>query len=84
MLQKLKKRWRAAVDALLIPNWRRLWRAWSVQVAALGLLLPELLGLIADNSHSLPWVDEEVKAAIRIGCLVAVPLLRVIQQRPLQ
>ena len=68
----------------LIPGWKKLWRAWSVQVAALGVLLPEVLGVIAENSHYLPWLDDEIKAAIRIGCLVAVPLVRAIQQRPLQ
>ena len=67
----------------LIPNWRKLWKAWSVQVAALGVALPEVLGMIADNSHYLPWLDDEIKAAIRIGCLVAVPLVRAIQQRSL-
>lgn len=55
-----------------------------MQVAALGVLLPEILGMIADNSAYLPWLDDEIKAAIRIGCLVAVPLVRAIQQRPLQ
>ena len=67
----------------LIPGWKTLWRAWSVQVAALGVALPEVLGMIADNSHFLPWLDDEIKAAIRIGCLVAVPLVRAIQQRSL-
>lgn len=64
----------------LIPNWRDLWRMWSVQVALIGALLPEILGMIADNSHLLPWLDDDVKGAIRIGCLVAVPLVRAIQQ----
>lgn len=69
---------------ILIPNWRKLYKTWSVQVAALGLALPEILGAIADNSSYLPWLDEEVKAAIRIGCLVAIPLVRAIQQKGLQ
>ena len=68
---------------MLIPNWRKLYKTWTVQVAALGLLLPEALGIIADNSAYLPWLDDDVKAAIRIGCLVAVPLVRAIQQRGL-
>jgi len=69
---------------ILIPNWRKLYKAWTVQVAALGLALPEILGMIADNSSLLPWLDDDVKAAIRIGCLVAVPLVRAIQQRGMQ
>lgn len=67
----------------LVPNWRKLYKWWSVQVALIGLALPEVLGMIADNSHLLPWLDDEVKSAIRIGCLVAVPLVRAIQQRSL-
>ena len=67
----------------LVPNWRKLYKSWSVQVAAIGLALPEVLGMVADNSHFLPWLDDEVKAAIRIGCLVAVPVVRAIQQRNL-
>ena len=67
----------------LVPNWRKLYKSWSVQVAALGLALPEVLALVSDNAHFLPWLDDEVKAAIRIGCLVAVPLVRAIQQRNL-
>lgn len=67
----------------LVPNWKKLWKSWSVQVAALGVALPEVLGMIADNSHFLPWLDDDIKAAIRIGCLVAVPLVRAIQQRSL-
>lgn len=66
----------------LIPDWKRIYRMWSVQVAAIGVALPEVLGMIADNSHYLPWLDDDIKAAIRIGCLVAVPLVRAIQQRP--
>ena len=67
----------------LVPNWKKLWKSWSVQVAALGVALPEVLGMVADNSHFLPWVDDDIKAAIRIACLVAVPLVRAIQQRSL-
>lgn len=68
---------------ILIPNWRKLYKTWTVQIAALGLALPEILGAIADNSSLLPWLDDDVKAAIRIGCLVAVPLVRAVQQRNL-
>ena len=67
----------------LVPNWRKLYKSWSVQVAALGVALPEVLSMIADNSHYLPWLDDEVKAAIRIGCLVAVPVVRALKQRSL-
>ena len=67
----------------LVPGWKKLYKWWSVQVALIGLALPEVLSMIADNSHFLPWLDDEIKAAIRIGCLVAVPLVRAIQQRSL-
>ena len=67
----------------LVEHWQRFYKAWTVQVAALGVLLPEILGLIADNSHALPWVDEEVKSVIRLCCLISIPVLRVLKQRSL-
>lgn len=64
----------------LVSNWRNLWKAWSVRMAALGIVLPEVLQLIADNSNSLDWLDGGSKAAIRIACLIGVLLLRPVRQ----
>lgn len=77
---RARKRPVRPVRPRLVPNWRRLWRAWSVQLAALGVVLPELLQLIADNSGTLAWLDESTKNAIRLACLVGVVLLRPVKQ----
>jgi hypothetical protein len=64
----------------LIENWRTLWRAWSMRIAALGVVLPELLQVIADNTDSLEWLDGGVKSGIRLACLIGVVLARPVKQ----
>ncbi len=64
----------------LVSNWRRLWRAASVQILALGALLPELLQVIADNTHLLPWLDDGYKSGIRLTAIIVAMLLRPIKQ----
>ena len=67
----------------LVENWRKLWKAWSLQLAALGIALPELLQLIADNTDSLEWLDGGYKSGIRLACLIGVVLARPVKQRAL-
>jgi len=68
----------------LVENWRAvLAKAWSVQLAALGIALPELLQVIADNTDSLSWLDGGYKSGIRLACLLGVVLLRPIKQKEL-
>ena len=64
----------------LIENWRALWKAWSIQLAALGIALPELLQLLADNTDLLSGFDAGYKSLIRLACLVGVVLLRPVKQ----
>ena len=64
----------------LIENWRALWKAWSIQLAALGIALPELLQLVADNTDLLSGFDVGYKSLIRLACLVGVVLLRPVKQ----
>ena len=65
----------------LIPNWKSvLLRAWTVRLAAAGIVSPELLQLIADNTDLLQWLDDPAKGAIRLACLVGVVLLRPVKQ----
>lgn len=64
----------------LIDGWRSLWRAWTVQLAALGIALPELLQLVADNTDALAGFDAGWKSVIRLACLVGVVLLRPVKQ----
>lgn len=65
---------------MLVPNWRRLWRAASVQILALGALLPELLQAVADNTDLLPWLDDGYKSGIRLAAIIAAIVLRPIKQ----
>jgi hypothetical protein len=65
----------------LIPNWwRTLLRAWSIRIAALGILSPEVLQIIADNTDSLQWLDGGYKSGIRLACLIGVVLARPVKQ----
>lgn len=64
----------------LVPNWRKLWKSWSLRFAAMGAAVPELLQLIADNSDSLPWLDDGYKSGIRLAFLMLVILARPVKQ----
>ena len=64
----------------LIHNWRKLWRAWSIRIAAIGILLPEILQIIADNTNAIDWLDNGWKSLIRMSCLIGVVLARPIKQ----
>ena len=64
----------------LIDGWKSLWRAWSMRLAALGIVLPEILQIVADNSTSLFWLDDGWKSLIRAGFLIGVVLARPIKQ----
>ena len=64
----------------LVENWRSLWRAACLWVAGLGIVLPDLLQLIADNSESLPWFDPDWKSAMRLIALAGVIVARFIKQ----
>lgn len=69
---------------MLVENWKSvLLRSWTIRVAALGIVLPEVLQLIADNANSLDWLDGSTKSMIRLGCLLGVVLLRPIKQETL-
>jgi hypothetical protein len=67
----------------LVENWKKLWRSWSMFFATLGIALPELLQLIADNTDLLIGLDAGYKSAIRLTCLVLVVLSRPVKQASL-
>lgn len=67
----------------LVEDWRKLWKTWSLQLAALGIALPELLQIIADNTDSLEWLDGGYKSGIRLACLIGVVLVRPVKQEAL-
>ena len=68
----------------LVQNWKALWKAWTVQLAALGILLPDLLQVLADNSALIPWFDDGYKSGLRLACLILIVLLRPVQQKSLK
>lgn len=66
---------------MMIENWKSIMlRAWTIRLAALGIISPEVLQLIADNTDSLEWLDGSTKSLIRLACLVGVVLLRPVKQ----
>lgn len=68
----------------LVDEWKSLWKAWSVQLAAAGILLPDLLQVIADNSALIPWFDDGMKSGLRLACLILIVLLRPVKQKSLE
>ena len=64
----------------LIPHWKSLWRAASVQLIALGVLLPEILQLIQTNLDTLPWLDDGYKSGIRLACMILALVMRPVKQ----
>jgi len=64
----------------LVPNWKSLWKAASVQILALGALLPEVLQVVANNTDLLPWLDDGYKSGIRLAAIIAAVLVRPIKQ----
>jgi hypothetical protein len=64
----------------LIPNWKNLWKAASVQILALGAVFPELLQVLADNTSLLPWLDDGYKSGIRLAAIIVAVLVRPIKQ----
>ena len=63
---------------------RNFWRSWSWIAASIGLVLPELLSLVASNSDLIPYLDAEVTDAIRLVCLALVVILRPIPQKAMR
>lgn len=71
------------MELKLVENWRGLWRAWSLRFAALGLLLPDLLQIVADNTDVLAGFGDGWRSAIRVACLLGVVVSRPIRQAAL-
>lgn len=67
-------------NALLIDDWRRGWRLFSVQLFALVALFPD----IYDGIAALGWIDqlpEQARWCIRVLGAAGIAA-RVIKQRP--
>jgi hypothetical protein len=68
----------------LIDGWKRLWRAWTVQLAAVGIFLPDILQILAENIDGLPLLDSGHKSLIRLACLILIVFLRPVKQISLE
>lgn len=64
----------------LVPNWRKLWRSFVMWAASTGLVLPEVLQFIADQSSTFTGFDDSTKNWIRIVCLALVIVFRPVKQ----
>lgn len=67
----------------LVENWRKLWKSTTVVFGTLGLAVPELLQLLADNTSLVPWMDDGYKSGVRLACLILIVLLRPVKQEGL-
>ncbi len=59
----------------LVENWRKLWKADSVQLMLAAMLAPEFLEYVASNLAVLPWATEH-KETVRIVLIGLAMLLR--------
>ncbi len=64
----------------LVSNWPALWKSYTVLAAFAGLALPEVLQFVADHTELFGWMDDDYKMAMRMACLVLIPILRAIKQ----
>lgn len=64
----------------LVSNWKSLWKAASVQILAVGAVLPEILQALADNTGLLPQLDAGTKDGIRLAAIIVAIVVRPIKQ----
>lgn len=64
----------------LIDNWKALWKSLVMWAASMGLVLPEILQFIADQSETFTDFDASTKNWIRVVCLALVIVFRPIKQ----
>lgn len=55
--------------------------SWSTYAAALGIVLPDLLNLLAANIDTMPFVNDGYKSIIRTLALAAVLVLKALPQK---
>lgn len=57
------------------------WRAWSLRIAALGLAIPEILQIVADNTELLVFLPPDWRGYIYILALLGAVIARPIKQK---
>lgn len=68
----------------LVENWKKLWKSWTVQLAAAGIFLPDILQILAENIDGIPLIDAGHKSLIRLACLILIVVLRPVKQESLK
>lgn len=68
------------MNVQLVEGWTKLWRSFTIQLAAAGIFLPDVLQILAENIDGLPLLDSGHKSLIRLACLIAIVLLRPVKQ----
>jgi hypothetical protein len=64
----------------LVDGWKRLWKSFTIQLAAAGIFLPDILQIVAENVQGIPLIEDGQKSMIRLACLVLIVLLRPVKQ----
>lgn len=64
----------------IVPNWRQHWRSMSVWAMSLGIVLPDLLNIVAENVAGFPWMDDGWKSIVRTICLCLALVLHFVNQ----
>lgn len=68
------------MNVQLVEGWTKLWRSFTIQLAAAGIFLPDVLQILAENIDGMPLLDSGHKSLIRLACLIAIVLLRPVKQ----
>ncbi len=65
----------------LVDKW---WKAWSLRIAALGLALPEILQVVANNTELLVFLPPDWRGYIYMIALVGSIVARPIKQKSME
>lgn len=71
-------------NAHIVKGWYATWTVWLAAIAVVG---PELLQVALDNFDTfvtaVPLLSDSTKATIRVVLLIAIPVVRAIKQKNL-
>lgn len=61
----------------LVEKW---WKSWSLRIAALGLAIPEILQVVANNTELLVFLPPQWQGYIYVIALIGAIIARPIKQ----
>lgn len=65
----------------LVEKW---WKSWSLRIAAIGLAIPEILQVVANNTELLVFLPPDIKGYVYIAALIGVVLTRPVKQKSME